>query len=94
MTVDGEYQELTPTAENWLWSQQLGLYLGIHQRKLRFFTPEGQLIPLPEEDANQQLEQTNLQLEQTNQQLQQERLRNQQLIQRLRVAGIDPDEVR
>jgi hypothetical protein len=31
------------------WSEQLELYLGIHERKLRFFTREGQLVPTLEE---------------------------------------------
>ncbi|KAF3888659.1 MULTISPECIES: Uma2 family endonuclease [Nostocales] len=91
--LDGQYQELIPTPEGWLWSQQLGLYLGVVERKLRFFTPDGQLVLLPEEDANQQLEQTNQQLEQTNQQLEQERQKVERLAQRLRAAGIDPDEL-
>jgi hypothetical protein len=37
-----------------LWSQQLGLYLGIHQEQLRFFTTEGQLVPTPEEVAERE----------------------------------------
>ena len=37
-----------------MWSQQLQLYLGIYQQQLRFFTPEGQLVPTPEEVAQQQ----------------------------------------
>lgn len=40
--VDGQYQEIECTPEGWLWSQQLGLYLGVESSKLRFFTPEGQ----------------------------------------------------
>ncbi|HEY9743774.1 MAG TPA: Uma2 family endonuclease, partial [Coleofasciculaceae cyanobacterium] len=55
--VDGEYEELQPNAEGWLWSKQLGLYLGIHQSKLRFFSAEGQLIPTPEEVAEQEQQQ-------------------------------------
>lgn len=47
--VSGQYQPLQPTAQGWLWSQQLGLFLGIHQRQLRFFTDQGQLVPTPEE---------------------------------------------
>ena len=39
-----------------MWSQQLELYLGIHTDKLRFFTPDGQLIPTPEEAEQQQRE--------------------------------------
>jgi Uma2 family endonuclease len=49
--LDGEYQVLEPTAQGWRWSQQLGLYLGIHQEQLRFFTREGNLVPSPEETA-------------------------------------------
>ncbi|MBW4631818.1 MAG: Uma2 family endonuclease [Iphinoe sp. HA4291-MV1] len=91
--VDGQYQQLKPTPENWLWSQQLGLYLGIAERKLRFFTPDGQLVPLSEEETNQQLQQANQQLQQVNQQLEQERQRAERLAERLRAAGIDPEQV-
>ncbi len=52
--LDGRYQELQPNADGWLWSQQLKLYLGIHESKLRFFTDEGQLIATPEEAAEQE----------------------------------------
>ncbi|GAB1542453.1 Uma2 family endonuclease [Scytonema sp. NUACC21] len=91
--VDGQYQELLLTPEGRLWSQQLGLYLGVIERKLRFFTPDGQLVLLPEEEANQQLQQANQQLQQANQQLEQERQKAERLAERLRAAGIDPDEL-
>jgi Uma2 family endonuclease len=51
--VDGKYQTLEPTVQGHLWSQQLGLYLGIYQGLLRFFTPDGQLVPKPEEIVEQ-----------------------------------------
>jgi len=51
--VDGQYQPLEPTPQSWLWSQQLQLFLGIHQQQLRFFTPDGRLVPTPEEAATQ-----------------------------------------
>jgi Uma2 family endonuclease len=51
--VDGTYQPLTPNQHGHLWSQQLGLFLGIYQQKLRFFTPEGKLVPSPEEEVAQ-----------------------------------------
>ncbi|WNZ22438.1 Uma2 family endonuclease [Leptolyngbya sp. NK1-12] len=91
--VDGVYQELEFTPEGWLWSQQLGLYLGILDGKLRFYTPEKELVLLPEEAAQQQLEQTSQQLEQTSQQLERERQRAQHLANQLRAAGIDPDQI-
>lgn len=52
--LDGEYQPLEQNPQGWLWSQQLGLYLGIVQEKLRFYTREGELIPTPEEVAQYQ----------------------------------------
>ncbi len=52
--VDGQYQPLEPNSRGYLWSQQLGLYLGIYQEQLRFFTPEERLVPTPEEAAEQE----------------------------------------
>jgi Uma2 family endonuclease len=52
--VEGHYQQLQPNENGWLWSQQLGLYLGIHQSQLRFFTAVGQLVLTPEETAEQE----------------------------------------
>ncbi|MGD2181913.1 Uma2 family endonuclease [Lusitaniella coriacea] len=49
--VDGKYEPLEANEKEHLWSQQLGLYLGIEQGLLRFFTPEGKLVPTPEEKA-------------------------------------------
>nr|WP_244919195.1 Uma2 family endonuclease [Nostoc commune] len=47
--VDGKYQPLQANAQGHLWSKQLGLYLGIHQGLLRWFTPDEQLVPTLEE---------------------------------------------
>ena len=51
--VSGKYQELQPNSNGWLWSQQLQLYLGVNESKLRFFTVGGQLVSIPEEAAQQ-----------------------------------------
>ncbi|WRH66756.1 MAG: Uma2 family endonuclease [Planktothrix sp. GU0601_MAG3] len=51
--VGQEYQEIIPNAAGLLESQVLGLFLGIYQEKLRYFTLEGDLIPTPEEAALQ-----------------------------------------
>ncbi|MBD2199269.1 MULTISPECIES: Uma2 family endonuclease [Calothrix] len=51
--VDGAYQPLQANELGHFWSQQLGLYLGIERGLLRFFTSEGQLVPSPEEAAEQ-----------------------------------------
>jgi Uma2 family endonuclease len=47
--VDGKYEAIAPNKSGYLWSDQLELYLGIHQNQLRWFTAEGELIPTAEE---------------------------------------------
>lgn len=42
--VNGKYQEARPTTDGRLWSQQLELYLGVYEGKLRLFTTENELI--------------------------------------------------
>jgi Uma2 family endonuclease len=76
--VNGQYEDIEPNAEGWLWSQQLGLYLGVQDSILRLFTPEGELIPTPEEARLQEY-----------QRAEQERQRADRLEQRLRELGID-----
>ncbi|CAD5969609.1 hypothetical protein PCC9214_03722 [Planktothrix tepida] len=49
--VGQEYEEIIPNATGLLESEVLGLCLGIYQEKLRYFTPEGDVIPTPEEAA-------------------------------------------
>jgi len=63
--VDGIYQEIPVNERGWRWSQQLELYLGVHNSQLRYFTPEGDLISTPEElalQAEQQREQAEQQI--------------------------------
>ncbi|PIG93367.1 hypothetical protein CSQ79_10500 [Gloeocapsopsis sp. IPPAS B-1203] len=54
---NGQYEEIAPTQEGRLWSRQLELYLGVHERKLRLFTADNILIPSPEERV-EEMEQT------------------------------------
>lgn len=76
--MGNRYQEITPNARGWRWSEELGLYLGVEQQ-LRYFTSEGDKVPTPEEVA--EIAQT---------QLEQERIKTEHLAQRLRSLGIDP----
>jgi Uma2 family endonuclease len=94
----GQYQAIAPNAQGWLWSQELGFYLGVHDEQLRLFHANGQIVPLPEEAATEradqaesQLQQAETQLQQAETQLQQERQKAQALAERLRSLGIDPD---
>jgi Uma2 family endonuclease len=86
--VDGQYHELQPNQYGWLWSQQLGLYLGVQGQQLRYFTAEGQLVPTPEESA----EQAEARAEAERQRAEAERQRTDRLAAKLRELGIDPDE--
>jgi Uma2 family endonuclease len=54
---NAQYEEIAPTEDGRLWSRQLELYLGVHERKLRFFTTDNVLIPSPEERV-EEMEQT------------------------------------
>ncbi|MFQ3614213.1 MAG: Uma2 family endonuclease [Cyanobacteriota bacterium] len=87
--VDGKYQPLSPTEQGWLWSEQLGLYLGIHEHQLRFFTPQGSLVASPEEAAVA----AQNQLEATQRQVDLEYQRNQRLLAKLQELGVDPDPI-
>ncbi|XPM52619.2 MAG: Uma2 family endonuclease [Leptolyngbya sp. IPPAS B-1204] len=49
--LQGTYQPMQPNEQGWYWSVQLQLFLGVEDSKLRFFTPEGQLVFTPLEAA-------------------------------------------
>jgi len=87
--LDGKYEALEANAKGYLWSQQLELYLGVEQGFLRFFTPEYELVPTPEE-AKLKAEEKVLQAEEETAQ---ERLKNARLEAKLRELGIDPDTI-
>jgi len=80
--VGGTYQPIEPNPQGWLWSQQLNLFLGVYQEKLRFFTAEGELVPTPEEVAPQEM-----------QRAEQEKQRSDRLAAKLRELGVDPDSI-
>lgn len=69
-----EYQAIAPNPQGWRWSEELSLFLGVEANQLRYFTPEGEKVPTPEEaaaQANVQFEQTSAQLKQASAQLEQ-----------------------
>lgn len=99
--MGGQYEPLEPNDRGWLWSQQLELFLGLHESKLRFFSPEGQLVPTPEERASEEERQKELaqqQAELAQQQAEAERQqrelaqqRVEELLARLKELGVEPD---
>ncbi len=80
--IKGQYQAIIPNEQGHLWSEQLRLYLGILDGKLRYFTTEGDLVPTPQEFALQERS-----AKETAQQ------RTAILARKLRELGINPDEI-
>lgn len=103
LLVGGTYQAIAPNESGYLWSQQLEMYLGIYESRLRFFTATGDLVPTPAEaaqksqqqveQAQQQIEQAQQQVEQAQQQTEQAEQRSRRLAERLRALGVDPNTV-
>jgi Uma2 family endonuclease len=99
--MGGQYEAIAPTPEGRLWSRQLELYLGIHDKQMRFFTSEGNLVLLPSEAAKlaqQEIQQAQQEVQQAQQEVQQAQETAQQalaqaerLAAKLRELGVDPD---
>lgn len=93
--VGSQYQSISPTTDGWCWSEVLGLYLGVEENKLRYFTPEGIKVPTPEEAAELQqqlVKQERHEKELAQKLVAQERQRAERLAAQLRSLGFDPDE--
>lgn len=80
--VRGRYEPIPPNDQGRRWSDQLQLFLGIHDEQLRFFHPDGSLVPTPEEAARTEQQRANA-----------EQQRGDRLAEKLRELGIDPDAV-
>jgi Uma2 family endonuclease len=52
------YQPIVPNPQGWRWSEELGLYLGIDQEKLRYFTADFQMVLTPAEAAALEMQRT------------------------------------
>ncbi|MEH2209795.1 Uma2 family endonuclease [Nostoc sp.] len=87
--VDGKYQEIQVTTDGRLWSQQLELYLGVYEGKLRFFTTENELILSSEELAQQE----RLRAQQAEERAQQAEQEIARLREVLRTQGIDLENI-
>lgn len=86
--VDEKYQEIQPTTDGRLWSQQLKLYLGVYEGKLRLFTTENQLILSSEELAEQEIPAQRAKIR--TQQAEQEIVRLREV---LLTQGIEPENI-
>jgi Uma2 family endonuclease len=80
------YQPLVDSERGWLWCETLGFWLGTWEGTidgepavwLRFYDREGNLVPLPEEAAQQRAERAEQRAEQECQRAEQERQRAEQ----------------
>ena len=58
----GVYRAIVPDGRGWLWSEQLGLYVGLWQGRMgdqnagwvRLYRPDGTPVPTPQERADQE----------------------------------------
>jgi Uma2 family endonuclease len=101
--IAGQYQAIAANENGYLWSEQLEIYLGIFDRKLRYFTVDGQLVPTPQEaelEQRQAKEQIFLEKEQERKAKEQAILEKEQAIlekerlaAKLRELGIDPETI-
>lgn len=85
--VDQQYEAIAPNAEGLLWSRVLGLYLGVRQGQLRYFSEAGELIPTPEEAA-QSAEETAKRAEDAAKRAE---ARAAKLAEQLKALGVEPE---
>ncbi|MGA1622990.1 MAG: Uma2 family endonuclease [Synechocystis sp.] len=94
--VGHRYEPIPVTPDGKRWSEELELFLGVENRQLRYFTPDGKIVPTPKEAALQ-AHQDALQAHQAALQAQQnadlEKQRADRLAEYLRAQGIDPDRL-
>ena len=76
------YEAIEPNDLGWLWSNELQLFLGVLNQQLRFFTPEGELVPTPEEAEIQE-----------RQRAEQAAAQAAIFLRKLRELGIDPADL-
>ncbi len=87
--ISGKYQPLKPNEKGHLWSQELGLYLGIYEGLLRYFTSSAVLVPTPEESADMEAIRAAIEAERAK--ISNEK--SQRLAAKLRELNIDPDTI-
>jgi Uma2 family endonuclease len=87
--ISGKYQPVEPNEKGHLWSEELGLYLGIYEGLLRYFTSSGVLVPTPEESA--EMEATRAAMEAEKAKISNKK--SQRLAAKLRELNIDPDTI-
>lgn len=101
--VQAYYVEIPPDDRSWRWSEELGLYLGVYQGRLRYFTEAGELVPTPQEARDLERQQVAIERQQVElerqraeaeaQRAEAEAQRADRLATYLRSQGLDPDNL-
>ncbi|BAZ85065.1 Uma2 family endonuclease [Dolichospermum compactum] len=94
--IHGKYQVVEPNENGHLWSQELGLYLGIDRGLLRYFTSAGYLVPTPEESAEFEAQRATIEAQRAAIEAQRATMfdeKAQRLAAKLRELNIDPDTI-
>ena len=94
--IHGKYQPVEQNEKGHLWSQELGLYLGIVQGLLRYFTRDGDLVPTPEESAEIETQRATIEAQRAAIEAQRATMfdeKAQRLAAKLRELNIDPDRI-
>ena len=99
--LSGGYYQALEVMNSRIWLPGLKIGLGLWQGRfeeieenwLRWYDTNGNWIPTEAESTQQQLEQERLRTEQERQRAEREQQRAERLAERLRAAGINPDEV-
>ncbi|NET59015.1 MAG: Uma2 family endonuclease [Symploca sp. SIO2E6] len=76
--VKGKYQPIALNSRGWRWSEELGLYLGVYKRQLRYFTEDGEIVPIPTKQLPVEIQQRKLAQQQAESERQQRKLAQQQ----------------
>ena len=95
-----QYEALVPNEHGWLWSEELGLWVGTWegvylQRRavwLRFYTPQGELVLIAAESEHQRAEQERQRAEQERQRAETFAAEVGRLHELLKEKGIDPEK--
>jgi len=90
------YEPIPLTREGKRWSEELELFLGVENYQLRYFTPDGLLVPTPKEaalEAQQEVIQAQQEAYLEQQRAESEKQRADRLVAYLRSQGIDPDRL-
>ena len=99
--IGARYQSIPANEHGHRWSEVLGLFLGIENRQLRFFSADGTLVHTPEEAAQQAIQRAEAETQRAESEAQRaiveqnradaEARRVQKLMEQLRALGVEPE---